>query len=126
MLPSVAGIKYAVAPALADLTSRDAVVVRDDAHRLDLLDVSGSEPRIRLDLNSLPPWRSSKFFPDGTTLVTRVVQGASPDTVVLVAGGDADVPAPTRAIRPRPGPWPAGVIWPTLVATAPGAARSPR
>ena len=89
-LPSVAGIKAAVAPALADPDLKGAaVVVRDALTGADLLDVSGSEPRIPAStLKLIAALAVQQVFPDGTTLVTRVVQGASPDTVVLVAGGD--------------------------------------
>jgi D-alanyl-D-alanine carboxypeptidase/D-alanyl-D-alanine-endopeptidase (penicillin-binding protein 4) len=89
-LPSAAGLKAAVAPALADPDLKGAaVVVRDALTNVALLDLSGSEPRIPASNTKLiAALAVQQVFPRGSTLSTRVVQGATPDQLVLVAGGD--------------------------------------
>ncbi len=89
-LPSAAGIKATVAAALADPDLKGAaVVVRDALTGAGLLDLSGAEPRIPAStLKLVSALAISQVFPQGATLSTRVLQGSSPDRVVLVAGGD--------------------------------------
>ncbi|MGB2699125.1 MAG: D-alanyl-D-alanine carboxypeptidase, partial [Candidatus Phosphoribacter baldrii] len=89
-LPSVAGLKAAVAPALADSDlAGAAVVVRDALTGAHLLDTAPNDPRIPAStLKIIAALAVESTFPPGATLSTRVVAGPRPDQVILVAGGD--------------------------------------
>lgn len=89
-LPSVAGLKAAVAPALADSDlAGAAVVVRDALTGAHLLDTAANDPRIPAStLKIIAALAVESTFPPGATLSTRVVAGPRPDQVILVAGGD--------------------------------------
>ena len=89
--PTAAGIQAATAAALADpaLAGTLGVTVRDPATGTHLLDVSSDAPLIPAsNLKLLSGAAVAATFPLDATFTTRVVQGAPPNAVVLVAGGD--------------------------------------
>ena len=89
--PTTAGLRSALAPALADpaLAGRLGLTVRDAATGSHLLDLDADTPLIPAsNVKVLSAAAAVATFPAGATLTTRVVQGAAPDQVVLVAGGD--------------------------------------
>ncbi|HRW18789.1 MAG TPA: D-alanyl-D-alanine carboxypeptidase/D-alanyl-D-alanine-endopeptidase [Dermatophilaceae bacterium] len=89
--PSAAGVQAALAPVLADRSLAGAsVTVRDGATGAHLLDVAADQPRVPASTTKLlSAVGIDAALPATTTLATTVVQGASPDRVVLVAGGDS-------------------------------------
>ena len=90
-LPTTAGLQSALAPALADpaLSGRVGLAVRDAATGNHLLDLDADAPLIPAsNVKVLSAAAVAATFPAGATLTTTVVQGAAPDQVVLVAGGD--------------------------------------
>jgi len=90
-VPSVAGLQAATAGALADpaLAGKLGVTVRDAATGTHLLDVGPDTPLIPAsNLKLLSGAAVAATFPVDATFTTRVVQGADPGRVVLVAGGD--------------------------------------
>ena len=90
-VPSAAGLQAATAGALADpaLAGNLGVTVRDAATGTHLLDVGPDTPLIPAsNLKLLSGAAVAATFPVDATFTTRVVQGADPGRVVLVAGGD--------------------------------------
>lgn len=90
-VPSAAGLQAATAGALADpaLAGKLGVTVRDAATGTHLLDVGPDTPLIPAsNLKLLSGAAVAATFPVDATFTTRVVQGADPGRVVLVAGGD--------------------------------------
>ncbi len=89
-LPSAAGVKAAVSAALADPDlAGAAVLVEDAATGATLLENAATAPRIPAStLKLVAALAVQQEFPAGSTLSTRVVQGGTPNEVVLVAGGD--------------------------------------
>ena len=90
-VPTTAGLRSALATALADpaLAGRLGLTVRDAATGTHLLDVDADTPLIPAsNVKVLSAAAVAATFPAGATLTTRVVRGAAPDQVVLVAGGD--------------------------------------
>ena len=90
-VPTPEGLRAATATALADpaLAGNLGVAVRDAATGDHLLDVRADDtllPASSLKLMSAAAVNAT--FPAGATLTTKVVQGATADRVVLVAGGD--------------------------------------
>jgi D-alanyl-D-alanine carboxypeptidase/D-alanyl-D-alanine-endopeptidase (penicillin-binding protein 4) len=90
-VPTPEGLRGATSPALADpaLTGTLGLTVRDAATGDHLLDVRADDPLLPASsLKLLSAAAVDATFPAGATLTTKVVQGAAPDRVVLVAGGD--------------------------------------
>ena len=89
-LPSTAGITAALAGPLADPDLKGAaVVVRDALTGTDLYAVDPGRTRIPAStLKLVSALAVQRAFPAGSTLSTAVLQGAAPDRLVLVAGGD--------------------------------------
>jgi len=89
--PSAAGVEQALdavvgLPALHDA----AYVVRDGQSGTVLVDHGGSELRIPASTTKLLSAAAiGQVFEPDATLTTKVVQGASPGEIVLVAGGDS-------------------------------------
>ena len=84
-------MQAATAGALADpaLAGKLGVTVRDAATGTHLLDVGPDTPLIPAsNLKLLSGAAVAATFPVDATFTTRVVQGADPGRVVLVAGGD--------------------------------------
>lgn len=90
-LPTRAGLQTALRGLLSDarLGASPAVVVRDAGTGAVLLDQSAATPHIAAStLKLLAAAAVDSVFPAGATLTTKAVQGATPDRLVLVAGGD--------------------------------------
>src|SRR3954451_20961146 len=89
--PSPAGVERALAPVLALPALRDsALVVRDGQAGRVLLDQRGQEPRIPASTTKLLSAAAiSQSFDADERLRTVVREGAAPDDIVLVAGGDS-------------------------------------
>ena len=89
--PTAAGLLAATAAALASpaLVGNLGLTVRDAATGTHLLDLRSNDPLLPASsLKLLSAAAVDATFPAGATLTTKVVQGSSPDRVVLVAGGD--------------------------------------
>ena len=89
--PSAAGIEAALAPVRALSALRDsALVVHDGQTGEVLLDQGGDELRVPASTTKLLSAAAigQAFAPDAT-LKTVVREGAAPDEIVLVAGGDS-------------------------------------
>lgn len=89
--PVAAGVQASVGPVLADpgLGGSVSVAVRDAATGAHLLDVGANDPKVPAStLKLLSAAAVNATFAPGATLTTKVVQGASPDRILLVAGGD--------------------------------------
>lgn len=90
-VPTPAGLQAALAAPLTDaaLAGRLGLTVRDAATGQHLLDANADTPLIPAStIKLLSAVAVAATFPAGATLSTRVVQGPSPEQVVLVAGGD--------------------------------------
>jgi serine-type D-Ala-D-Ala carboxypeptidase/endopeptidase (penicillin-binding protein 4) len=90
-VPTPEGLRGATSTALADpaLAGNLGLTVRDAATGDHLLDVRADDPLLPASsLKLLSAAAVDATFPAGATLTTTVVQGAAPDRVVLVAGGD--------------------------------------
>lgn len=90
-VPTSEGMRAATATALADpaLAGNLGVTVRDATTGNHLLDVRPDDPLLPASsLKLMSAAAVDATFPAGATLTTKVVQGASADRVVLVAGGD--------------------------------------
>ena len=90
-VPTPEGLRGATSTALADpaLAGNLGLTVRDAATGKRLLDVRADDPLLPASsLKLLSAAAVDATFPAGATLTTKVVQGAAPDRVVLVAGGD--------------------------------------
>ncbi len=89
-LPTPDGTAAAVDPVLALPALQDAAVtVRDGTTGEHLLDRAADQSRPAAStVKLLTAVAVHRAFPAGTTLSTRLVRGAAPDQVVLVAGGD--------------------------------------
>jgi D-alanyl-D-alanine carboxypeptidase/D-alanyl-D-alanine-endopeptidase (penicillin-binding protein 4) len=91
LVPTPEGLRGATSTALADpaLAGNLGLTVRDAATGDHLLDVRADDPLLPASsLKLLSAAAVDATFPAGATLTTTVVQGAAPDRVVLVAGGD--------------------------------------
>jgi D-alanyl-D-alanine carboxypeptidase/D-alanyl-D-alanine-endopeptidase (penicillin-binding protein 4) len=88
--PAGAALAAALGPRLADKAlGRVSAVVRDAATGTTLLDVAGSTPQPPASvLKLLSAAVVDATIPPMSTLTTSVVRGATPDRIVLVAGGD--------------------------------------
>jgi D-alanyl-D-alanine carboxypeptidase/D-alanyl-D-alanine-endopeptidase (penicillin-binding protein 4) len=88
--PSPAGVGKALAPVLRLPALQDAaLVVRDGQSGTVLLDQGGDELRIPASTTKLLSAAAvGQVFAPDDTLTTEVRQGAAPDEIVLVAGGD--------------------------------------
>jgi len=89
-LPSASGLRTALAPALADADLKGAaVVIRDALTGAHLVDIAADDPRVPAStVKIITALAVQASFPPASTLTTRVVQGDTPDSVVIVAGGD--------------------------------------
>ncbi len=90
-VPTTAGLQSALQGVLADpaLAGRLGLTVRDAATGTHLLDRDADTPLIPAsNLKLLAAAAVVTAFPAGATLTTKVVQGPTPGSVVLVAGGD--------------------------------------
>ncbi len=90
-VPTTAGLRTALAAALADpaLAGHLGLTVRDAATGTHVLDLDADTPVIPAsNVKVLSAAAVAATFPPGATLTTTVVQGAAPDQIVLVAGGD--------------------------------------
>ncbi len=90
-LPTTAGLQSSLGGVLGGpgLAGSVSVAVRDAATGAHLLDVGADEPRIPAStLKLLSAAAVDATFAPGATLTTKVVQGGTPDRILLVAGGD--------------------------------------
>lgn len=90
-LPTAAGVRRSLGALLTDarLGGHPGVVVRDAATGAGLLDQDGAAPRIPAStLKLLTAAAVDATFPADAHFTTKAVQGATPDRLVLVAGGD--------------------------------------
>jgi len=90
-LTTAAGIQVSLREVLDNpgFTGSVSAAVRDAVTGAHLLDVGANDPRIPASsLKLLSAAAVNATFAPGATLTTTVVQGAAPDRVLLVAGGD--------------------------------------
>jgi D-alanyl-D-alanine carboxypeptidase/D-alanyl-D-alanine-endopeptidase (penicillin-binding protein 4) len=90
-VPTPEGLRAATSTALADpaLAGNLGLTVRDAATGDHLLDLRSDDPLLPASsLKLLSAAAVDATFPAGATLTTKVVQGAAPERVILVAGGD--------------------------------------
>jgi D-alanyl-D-alanine carboxypeptidase/D-alanyl-D-alanine-endopeptidase (penicillin-binding protein 4) len=88
--PSPAGVEDRLADVLRLPALRDAaLVVRDGQDGTVLFEQAGDEPRIPASTTKmLSAAAIGRTFGPDETLHTKVVQGSTPDSIILVAGGD--------------------------------------
>ncbi len=106
--PSAAGIRDELGPVLAlPALASASLVVRDGQTGDVLLDQRGAVPQVPASTTKLLSAAAiAQVFGPDDTLTTKVVQGGSPGSIVLVAGGDsllAPAKGDTNAVAGRAG-----------------------